>query len=337
MQEQLTVSVVIPTFNRLSLRTTNMRPLLEDPATTEVVVVVDGSRDGTIEWLEGYAQHEPRVRPHLIENVGQAKARQYGLERAACDVVLFLDDDILLAPGSVTRHVQQHAGEERLVLAGYTPNVPPAPRRAADFPAHLYAEEYEGQTRRYEADAEEVLRSLYGGNVSIRRSWALQVGILSPGWSSHQVANLYHEDREFGLRCREHGLHGRFDRALRGEHLFARDTAGFLNDCLRQGGGRWLLHHLHRDLLGPLPSDAFTVGLPAPLAGLVRLCRYRLPAAVVLCALVLGIRLTGVLRLFDVQTLLARVARRVLQVRGASLLAQEHAAGTHQSVTGRTS
>ncbi len=336
VQEQPTVSVVIPTYNRLGLLSTSLRLLLEDPATTEVVVVVDGSRDGTMEWLEGYAKHEARVRPHLIENVGQAKARQYGLERASCELVLFLDDDIFLAPGGVTRHAQQHAGEDCLVLAGYTPNLPPEPRGAADFPAYLYAEEYERQTRRYEADPEEVLRSLYGGNVSIRRARALQVGMLSPGWLSCRVANVYHEDRDFGLRCREHGLYGRFDRALCGHHRFARDTAGFLHDSLRQGGGRWLLHHLHRDLLGPFPEDAFTVGLPAPLAGLVRNCRHRLPAAAVRHALVLGIRVSGAVHSFGVQTLLARVARRVLQVRGAWLVAQEHGGRTHQSVTGRT-
>ena len=46
------VSVVIPTFNRRPFLQATISPLLEDPATGESIVVVEGSYDGSIELLE---------------------------------------------------------------------------------------------------------------------------------------------------------------------------------------------------------------------------------------------------------------------------------------------
>ena len=46
------VSVVVPTFNGAPLLERILRPLLDDPAASEVIVVVDGSRDGSFDLVE---------------------------------------------------------------------------------------------------------------------------------------------------------------------------------------------------------------------------------------------------------------------------------------------
>ena len=56
------VSVVIPTYNDVSVLPDTLAPLLADEATAEVVVVVDGSRDGSYELLQGIADGERRLR-----------------------------------------------------------------------------------------------------------------------------------------------------------------------------------------------------------------------------------------------------------------------------------
>ena len=50
-------------------------------STTEVLVVVDGSRDGSFEYLQQVAEREPRLKPILHrESVGQTLAQQAGVE-----------------------------------------------------------------------------------------------------------------------------------------------------------------------------------------------------------------------------------------------------------------
>src|SRR3954452_25350351 len=72
-------SVVMATYNRRALLPCVLDPLLADPAAAEVVVVVDGCDDGSIEYLRERAAAEPRLKPQLIENSGAVRAQQFGV------------------------------------------------------------------------------------------------------------------------------------------------------------------------------------------------------------------------------------------------------------------
>jgi peptidoglycan/xylan/chitin deacetylase (PgdA/CDA1 family) len=92
------VSVVIPTRDRrhLVLRTLESA-LAQQDVELEVVVVDDGSRDGTAEALA--AVGDPRVTViRFEESRGVAAARNTGIERARGRWIAFLDDDDLWAP-----------------------------------------------------------------------------------------------------------------------------------------------------------------------------------------------------------------------------------------------
>src|SRR5664280_3046591 len=89
---------------------TVLDPLLADPAIQELIVVVDGSDDGSIEWLQRTSVDHPRLQPVLRERSGGAQvARADGLERATGEVVLFLDDDVLCGDGLAAGHLARHA------------------------------------------------------------------------------------------------------------------------------------------------------------------------------------------------------------------------------------
>ncbi|MGZ4304525.1 MAG: glycosyltransferase [Solirubrobacteraceae bacterium] len=243
----MAMSVVMATYNRRALLPTVLDPLLADPATLEVVVVVDGCDDGSIEYLEKMAQHEGHLRPIFIENSGGVRAQQVGLEAAVGDVVLILDDDVIAAPGLVTGHARHH--EERpglLVVVGYMPISPPQRRLAGSFVAELYRDVYERRCLAWEADSRNILRSLWGGNVSVPRRALLTAGGMS---GDHPLR--YHFDWDLGLRLRRAGLHGRFDRALAARHLYDRSYETFKREARAQGRDLWLIEHVHRGTLGP--------------------------------------------------------------------------------------
>jgi glycosyltransferase involved in cell wall biosynthesis len=264
-----TVSVVVPTYNRRHNLEAVVRPLLDDPATTEVVVVVDGCNDGSIEHLQEMARTEPRLKPLFVQNGGAARAQQSGVEASAGDVVLIIDDDVIAAPGLVTGHARHHVERRGIVVLGYMPTRVLADREAGGHATALYAHAYERSCERYEHDPHEILRSLWGGNLSLRREDCLRVPL-----ETQSFRERYHFDREWGLRCLKAGLVGVFDRSLLAEHRHRRPLAAALRDARNEGRGRVRLHQLHGDILGPLDTSAFERNLPPPARWLVRAARY---------------------------------------------------------------
>jgi glycosyltransferase involved in cell wall biosynthesis len=79
------LSVVVPTYNRREMLPGLITRLLENPATHEIVVVVDGSRDGSIELLGKMRQSDQRVIPITTENFGADPARRTEVAAATGD------------------------------------------------------------------------------------------------------------------------------------------------------------------------------------------------------------------------------------------------------------
>lgn len=86
------VSVVIPTYNRATVLPRALDSALTQTFTDlEVVVVVDGSTDGTTELLR--TVDDPRLRWIEQPNAGLPSARNTGIDAATGEWLAFLDDD----------------------------------------------------------------------------------------------------------------------------------------------------------------------------------------------------------------------------------------------------
>ncbi len=98
------VSVIIPTYNRAPLVLRAVRSVLaQDYPRLEVIVVDDGSTDGTAELLESEVGDEIRVIRQA--NAGVSTARNTGLATAKGDILGFLDSDDQWLPTKTTRQV----------------------------------------------------------------------------------------------------------------------------------------------------------------------------------------------------------------------------------------
>jgi glycosyltransferase involved in cell wall biosynthesis len=86
------VTTVIPTYNRLPyLRRALESVFRQSRPVDEVIVVDDGSSDGTAEAVK--AEYGPRVRLIVRPNGGVSKARRTGIEAASNEWIAFLDSD----------------------------------------------------------------------------------------------------------------------------------------------------------------------------------------------------------------------------------------------------
>jgi glycosyltransferase involved in cell wall biosynthesis len=305
------VSVVIPTFNRRHSLGRAIESVLRDPASAEVIVVVDGSSDGSIEFLEQLSRSQPRVKPLSIEHRGLHAAVQAGVERATSEIVLILDDDLEASPGLVSAHARHHEAVPNLVVLGYSPVLSPASAGTRAVTASLYAEAYERSCRSFEDRPEDILLHLYGGHMSIRRSACLSTGVYSKDFRER-----YHPDREFGIRCLKAGLVGRFDRSLLAGHHYSRSVSEFRSDARSQGAATAVLHGLHADVLGPVDPGISVAGVPTAARWLIRLSRFRPLQHVAAAVLALSVRLLGRLHALSLQRNAAKLLGRMEHQRG---------------------
>jgi len=255
------LSVVVPTHQRLAALARLLRPLLVDPAVSELVVAVDGSDDGSVEWLREQAREDPRIVVLDLPHCGLAATRQAGIEAATGELVLLLDDDVIAEPGLAGGHVRNHADGARRLVLGYMPNdwrsQPPGRRGIA----YLYSRDYERRRARWESDPGFVLRGLWAGNLSMPREELVRVGM------GTRALKRGEEDREFGVRCLKAGIEGRFDPSLRAQHEFERTLPQYRRACRLAGQYRRLMFDEHGDVLG----EDLELGhsLPGPLKALL--------------------------------------------------------------------
>jgi len=119
------VSIVVPVYNEKD----NVAPLLNGmvaamstlPAQWELIVVDDGSTDGTFEQLQKVAQSIGSfVRVlELSRNFKQTAAMQAGIDAARGDVIVTLDGDLQNDPTDIPRMVQRLLDEELDLVAGW--------------------------------------------------------------------------------------------------------------------------------------------------------------------------------------------------------------------------
>jgi peptidoglycan/xylan/chitin deacetylase (PgdA/CDA1 family)/GT2 family glycosyltransferase len=192
------LSVIIPTYNRAErLRACLQALTLQTQPSTdfEVIVVVDGSTDGTREMLATLAVPFP-LTVLWQENRGQNVGRNLGVETARGRYLLFLDDDIMAAPGLVAEHLWVQRSQKRAVGIGQiTITLPPT----ADWFTRRFAEGWRGHYEELNhREKPPTWTDCYGGNLSVERRTFLAVkGFAEDLRRSHDI--------ELGYRLMDHG------------------------------------------------------------------------------------------------------------------------------------
>lgn len=121
-------SVVIPTYNRLSMLVNVLEALDRqiDAPEFEVVIVNDGSKDGTAAALEQFEREGRFTFPltqRTQENGGPGRARNHGVSLARGEWIVFIGDDTVPEPGFMSGHAGTHScydDDPWVACLGYT-------------------------------------------------------------------------------------------------------------------------------------------------------------------------------------------------------------------------
>lgn len=113
------VSVIVPAYNEEKVVCQTISSLLEsDYPSLEIIVVDDGSTDGTFKVATDAFPDEPRLRIITKENGGKAAALNLGWRQAKGEIIIALDADTLFTSTTVSELAHRFKDERIGAVAG---------------------------------------------------------------------------------------------------------------------------------------------------------------------------------------------------------------------------
>ena len=228
MKNKPEISIVIPTFNRRASleRVLNALRLQTLPAHLfEVIVVSDGSSDGTNEYLASQISQCPyALRAIYQPNQGVAVARNQGFQAATAELVLFIDDDVIPTPRLVAEHFNYQPRSAIMMGPMLTPlDTPLAPWVL--WEQRMLEKQYGDMLAgRWEPTA----RQFYTGNTSLYKKYLVQSGGFDPSFRRA-------EDVELAYRLSGMGCQFKFNINAEGFHYANRSFVSWNNSASAYG------------------------------------------------------------------------------------------------------
>jgi glycosyltransferase involved in cell wall biosynthesis len=242
------ISIIIPTYNRAGRLKMCLEALARQtlPATDfEVIVVVDGSTDGSVDMMASLSLPYTLTALHQ-ENSGQQTALNHGVTHAQSPICLFLDDDIIASPQLVSEHLSLHRRHDDVVGIG---------QMSLDMiHTDWYSKRYAKGWQEHYEELNQGLRQAdwtdaYGGNLSMSRAVYLEIGGNDP-----EIKRSYDIELAYRIDNRGHKFVYLPDAVGRQEEY--KTSRDLLRDARRYGAAWVMMCKRHPGMLpyflGPL-------------------------------------------------------------------------------------
>lgn len=117
METEGVLSVIVPAYNaRESLGKCLDSILAQTYHNLEILVIDDGSTDGTAEICDAYGRKDQRIKAIHISNGGPARARNAGLKEMSGRYLTFVDADDYIEPGLYEAILSELQKEQAVML-----------------------------------------------------------------------------------------------------------------------------------------------------------------------------------------------------------------------------
>jgi hypothetical protein len=239
----LTVSVVIPTYNRSSILARTLESLATqtpDSPRFDVHVADDGSEEDIRSVVEAAIGVDAHYHRRERDRFGAGQARNLAAAAAKGDVVVFLDSDCMVGPDFITGHAAWHAAGGKTVLIGG--------RSRAVMGSSDDLADYRKRLRRRTAGLQhgtEIFRSFVTANVSLPLDLFHEAGGFDERF--HRWGG---EDIELGWRLWQAGAVFLDDESVSVRHQVEEDPSGGAE-------GRRRAHAMNMGLIASLVPHRF--------------------------------------------------------------------------------
>ena len=241
-------SVIIPTFQRRDLVAGTVLALSRQnfPRPFEVIVVVDGSTDGTADALRTLDLPFPLK---VIEqaNFGRAAAINRGVESADGRYLLFLDDDMEADPSLLAVHQRSLAAGADGVL-GHVPVHPDTPKSFLSAQTGAWSDNRLQRLSMPHATLE--LGDLLTGQFSLPRTVFRSVGGFDEAFTNRGIYGG--EDNDLGLRLLATGRRIVFNREAISYHKYQVTPRQFLRRTMESAAAEVALARKHPSVVPAL-------------------------------------------------------------------------------------
>ncbi|MBI3675226.1 MAG: glycosyltransferase [Proteobacteria bacterium] len=237
------ISVVIPTYNRKDALFRTLQSLFRQTIPSEdfeIVVVLDGPTDGTLEMLNGLGS-PCALRVIWQSNRGQAVARNAGWRAASGKIILFLDDDMLCDSELVHHHLAAHADNGSTVAFGPTP-------LAAESPWSILTPALQSDTEYVRQRLSAQTEAKFPDDMMVCSNTSLPRGLLETSGGFDERFFRWFEDIDLGIRLYERGVAFRYVPQALARHLFVKLPKTSIENQYWCGRNSVLLCRLHPSL-----------------------------------------------------------------------------------------
>ena len=103
------LSIIVPVYNLENYIATTLDSLLSTRFSSdyEIVVINDGSKDGSESVIRGYQRTHNQIVLYSLENQGVSNARNFGISKATGEYITFVDGDDTVEPDFFEKAVQE--------------------------------------------------------------------------------------------------------------------------------------------------------------------------------------------------------------------------------------
>ena len=189
-------SVIIATYNRGEILPRTLDTVLNQTCQGFRVIVVDQSPVTAPELASYLEAHGDRVEYYRLTRPNLPAARNFGIRKAAGEIIIFVDDDVEVPPDYVANHLMSYEDER---VAGVTGLTFSSPEQTLDY---VVAGSWRGYgIRGPVSDSPVPVTWLDGCNMSYRREALVEAGLFDERFTGSAWA----EDRDMAVRVRRLG------------------------------------------------------------------------------------------------------------------------------------
>ena len=190
----MNISVVIPTYNRKlilkkCLLALENQILSNKIISYEIIVIDDGSTDGTTNWIEENKEILPHVVLYEQSHGGPALARNLGVLKSKNEIIIFIDSDLVVVNNFLINHVDK--------LLNYWGKFN---KNCFTYGSVINTSNFQNPEKENQKISDISFAYFATGNVAISRDLLLKVGLFDSAFSLYGW-----EDLELGERLRQFG------------------------------------------------------------------------------------------------------------------------------------